>query len=300
MSVLSAKNNAFVRKAEAIRVREHRLKPSLRLKTQGEITEFIHDKGLVSTLGGNELPSFISGIIGKPWKPSAKGFSGWLDWWSTKISGQPVAHVSRDIEGRKDILATRIFRRTKTFVSGELWPILDIIVKHHQDPAVKQQILSDIELKILETIETEGSIRTDRLRKKLKLEAKENNSKFHRSLSHLENYALIVGVEDPHPERHLHANIWQTWDARAGEGIDRVGPSYNETLAKLLEKTIDACVLAREDQMRKWFQWNAEMEVAKEESLKNGGILKAGPFIITPRISKRRSGGIPPVLSDGR
>src|SRR5205807_791337 len=147
LNILSSKANALIRKAEAIRVREHRLKPSLRLKTQGEIIAFIHNKGLVSALGGNELPSFISGILGKAWKPSAKGFSGWLDWWSIKISGEPVARVSRDIEGRKDILATRIFRRTKTFVSGELWPILDMIVKHHQDPGIKHQILSDIELK---------------------------------------------------------------------------------------------------------------------------------------------------------
>src|SRR5207244_10232760 len=152
MSVLSAKNNAFIRKAGAIRVREHRLKPSLRLKTQGEIIEFIHDKGLVSVLGGNELPSFISAILGKPWKPSAKGFSGWMDWWSIKISGQSVARVSRDLEGRKDILATRIFRRTKTFVSNKLWPILDPIVKHHQEHAAKRQNLTDIQLKILETI----------------------------------------------------------------------------------------------------------------------------------------------------
>ncbi|TMI50947.1 hypothetical protein E6H20_04810 [Candidatus Bathyarchaeota archaeon] len=290
----------MIERAEKIRDREHRLKQSLRLKTQEEIYMFIHDKGLVSALGGNELPSFISAILGRPWKPSAKGFTGWNEWWSIKISGQSVPRISREVEGREDILATRIFRRTKTFVSDELWPILGTIVKHHQDPIVRRKTFSDLEQKLLETIEAEGSIRTDRLRKKLRLEGKENNSKFHRSLGNLESYALIVGVEDPHPERHLHANIWQTWDARAGEGIDRVGPSYNETLAKLLEKTIDACVLAREDQMRKWFQWNAEMEVAKEESLKNGGILKAGPFIITPRISKRRSVGIPPVLSDGR
>jgi hypothetical protein len=138
------------------------------------------------------------------------------------------------------------------------------------------------------------------LRKKLRLGAKENNSSFHRSLSGLESYALIVGVEDSHPERHLHANIWQTWDTRTGEGIDPVGLSYREALAKLLEKTIDACVLAREDQMREWFPWKADMEAAKEESLKNGGIMKAGPFIITPRISKRRRGGIQTVLSAER
>jgi len=254
------------------------------LKTQGEIIQFIHDKGLVSTLGGNELPSFISGILGKPWKPSAKGFSGWLDWWSIKISGQPVAHVSRNVEGRKDILATRIFRRTKTFVSGELWPILDIIVKHHQDPAVKQQILSDIELKILETIGTEGSIRTDRLRKKLKLEAKENNSKFHRSLSHLESYALIVGVEDPRPEKHLHANIWQTWDTRTHEGRGRNSLSYSEALGKLLAKTVDVCVLVREDQIPKWFEWSTDMQRVKEKLLLEGTVLRSGPYLVSSKV----------------
>ncbi len=289
-----------MKKAEEIRVREHRLKPSLRLKTQEEIYEFIHDRGLVSALGGNELPSFISAILGRPWKPSAKGFSGWNDWWSIKISGQSVARVSGAIERREDILAARIFRRTKTFVSKELWPTLDTIVKHHQDPAVKGRTFSDLELNLLETIETERSIRTDRLRKQLRLEGKVNNSKFHRALTNLESYALIIGAEDPRPERHLHANIWQTWDIRTGEGIDRVRFSYREALAKLLEKTTNACVLAREDQMRKWFPWKADMEAAKEESLKNGGIMKAGPLIITPRISKRRSGGIQTVLSAER
>ena len=197
-----------------------------------------------------------------------------------------MARVSREVEGRKDILATRIFRRTKTFVANELWPILDIIVKHHHEPTENRKILSDLELKLLETIETEGSIRTDQLRKRLRLGARENNSKFHRSLSNLESYALIIGAEDPYPETHMHANIWQTWDARTRGGIDHVGFSYHEALGKLLEKTIDACVLAREDQMRKWFPWKADMEGAKEESMKNGRIMKAGPFLIATRISK--------------
>ncbi|OLE71356.1 hypothetical protein AUF78_02410 [archaeon 13_1_20CM_2_51_12] len=207
-----------------------------------------------------------------------------MDWWSIKISGQTVARVSKEIEGREDILATRIFRRTMTFVSNKLWPILDTIVKHHQDPTVKRQILSDIELKILETIGTEGSIRTDRLRKKLKLEAKENNSKYHRSLSNLESYALIVGVEDPHPEKHLHANIWQTWDKRTRNGMSRGNLSYSEGLAKLLEKTLDACVLAREDEIRKWFQWSADVQAVKEDLLENETILRADGHLISSRI----------------
>jgi hypothetical protein len=184
-------------------------------------------------------------------------------------------------------LATRIFRRTKTFVSDELWPILGVIVKHHHDPAVRQKTFSDLEQKLLETIGAEGEIRTDRLRKRLGLEAKENNSKFHRSLSNLESYAQIVGVEDPHPEKHLHANIWQTWDARTSKGIGRASLSYNEALAKLLEKTIDACVLAREDQVGKWFQWNADTETLKEGLLREGCVVRAGTFLVTPRVIRQ-------------
>jgi hypothetical protein len=207
-----------------------------------------------------------------------------LDWWSIKISGQSVARVSREIEGRNDVLATRIFRRTKTFVSNKLWPILDPIIKHHQDPAVKREILSDLELKILESIESEGSIRTDRLRKKLKLEAKENNSKFHRSLSNLESYAMIVGVEDPQPEKHLHANIWQTWNTRTNEERGRDSTSYREALATLLGRTIDACVLVREDQIPKWFEWSSDMQAVKDQSLLDGTIVKSGRYLISSKV----------------
>jgi hypothetical protein len=274
----------LIERAEKVRLREHRLKPTLRLKTQPEIIDFIHDKGLVSVLGGNELPSFISAILGKPWKPTAKGFTSWMDWWSIKISGQSVAHVSRDIERRNDILGAKIFRRSKTFVSNKLWPILDPIVKHHQDPAVKRKILSDIELKILETIEAEGSIRTDHLRMKLKFNDKENNSKFHRSLGNLESHALIIGAEDPHPEKHLHANIWQTWDARSREGGDSTRLSYSEALAKLLVKTVDACVLAREDQIGRWFEWNTDMQAVKEQLLLDGAVLRSGRYLVSSKI----------------
>jgi hypothetical protein len=274
----------LIENAEKTKEREHRLKPSLRLKAQDEIYKFVHDRGLVSALGGNELPSFISAVLGRPWKPSAKGFSGWNDWWSIKISGQSIARISGEIERRNDILGTRIFRRTKTFVSDELWPILSPIVKYYQDPAIKRKTFSDLELKLLETIEAERSIRTDRLRKKLRLEGKQNNSKYHRSLSNLESYAMIIGVEDPRPEKHLHANIWQTWDTRASKGIGHAVPSYKEALAKLLEKTIDACVIAREDQISKWFRWSADMEVVKEELLRDEAFLRAGPYLVSSQV----------------
>jgi hypothetical protein len=157
-------------------------------------------------------------------------------------------------------------------------------VKHQRDNSVERKSLTSIEQKVLEAIGNEGSIRTDRLREKLKLEAKENNSKFHRSLTNLESRALIVGVEDPHPEKHLHANIWQTWDTRTAEEIGRGAVSYNKALANLLVKTVDACVLARENQIPKWFEWSSDMQAAKEQLLLDGAILKLGGYIVSTKV----------------
>ncbi len=277
-------NDQLVKKAEEIRQREHRLRPSLRLKTQSEIVNFVHDMGLVSALGGNELPSLISAVMGKAWRPSSKGFSGWLDWWSLKIEGKQIASISSEIERRDDILATRVFRRTKTFVSDKLWPVLDSIIKHQRELIARGKILSALERKLLETVEGEGPIRTDQLRKQLKLEAKENNYKFHRSLTNLESHALIVGAEDPHPEKHLHANIWQTWEKRTHGHVGHVRLSYQESVTKLLGESINACVLTREDQIEKWFEWRTGIEGAKNNLLQSGKVRRAGPYLVTSRV----------------
>ncbi len=277
----------LLKKAEEIRVREHRLKPSLRLKTREEVYKFIHDEGLVSFFGGNELPSFISAVLGRLWKPSKKGFTGWYDWWSVKISGQSIPQLSREMEARDDILSTRMFRRTKTLASKKTWPIIEPIVKHQRELVKKGELLAALDRQLLETIEAEGAIRTDRLRKKLGLEGKENNSRFHRALTNLESHSLIVGAEDPHPETHLHANIWQTWDNRTK--TKNVNISYRDALAKLLERTINACVLAREDQIVKWFPWGADMRALTEELVKDETILKAGPYFIASRVGAKNN-----------
>jgi len=277
-------NDQLVKKAEEIRKREHRLKSSFRLKTQSEIVGFIHDRGLVSALGGNELPSLISAVMGEAWRPSSKGFSGWLDWWSLKIEGKQIASISSEIERREDILASRVFRRTKTFVSDKLWPVLDSIVRHQRELVAMGKILSALERKLLETVEGEGQIRTDQLRKQLKLEAKENNYKFHRSLTNLESHALIVGAEDPHPEKHLHANIWQTWEKRTHGHVGHVRLSYQESVTKLLVESINACVLTREDQIEKWFEWRTGIEGAKNNLLQSGKVRRAGPYLVTSRV----------------
>ena len=266
----------LIKKAEEQRDHQHRLRPDLRLKTKAEIVEFVHDQGIVSALGGNELPSLISAVLGKPWKPSSKGFKGWLDWWSLKISGERLPTLSGEIERMDDIVATRIFRRTKTLVTGKLWPLIDPIARHQRE----YQEMSPLESKLLEEIRTEGPIRTDRLRKTLGLEARDKTSLFHRSLTNLESWALIVGSEDPRPERHLHANIWQTWERRTIAKKRSSEISYREAVARLLEEAVKACVIVRDDQIRKWFQWITDTESAKDELVGSKRLLRIGAYVI--------------------
>lgn len=265
----------LIKRAIVKRDREHRLRPSLCLKDMSEIVEFVHDRGMVSALGGNELPSFISAVLGKSWKPSGNGFKGWFDWWSLKISGERIAKVSGEIERRDDIVATRIFRRSKTFVSKNLWPIIDPIAKHERE----HEKLSSLESKLLETIEREESIRTDRLRKSLGVEVG-GASMFHRSLAKLESCMLIVGAGDPHPEWHLHANIWQTWENRTKTNKRRSPGSYHESVSKLLEETVRTCVIVKDADVRKWFRWKEETEKARNELLTSNKIMKIGTYLL--------------------
>jgi hypothetical protein len=274
----------LVVKAKRIRDTEHRLKHSLRLRTRETIVEFVHSKGLVSALGGNELPSLISAILGRQWTPSKKGFAGWTEWWSLKIDGDQLPHMIGEIERKSDILASRIFRRSKTLVSHTIWPILDPIVEYHKTLAARERVFSNLELKLMEAVESEGSIRTGHLRKKVKLQGKENNAKFHRSLVNLESHGLIVGFEDPHPETHLHANIWQTWAERTGNARGGQRFSYEEAIVELFTKTIEASILVREDQIKELFAWTFDIEAVRHGLVNDGTILNVGGYLIPSRI----------------
>jgi hypothetical protein len=270
----------LIGQAEKARVREHHLRPDLKLRTTSEIERFIHDKQIVSILGGNELPSLISAILGREWKPSGKGFTSWNEWWPMKISNKPLPEVLRQIERSRDILSNRIFRKTKTFVSKDLWPILDPLIRHYLDEAKSHRMFTELEWHILKLLE-KGSVRTDHLRKQLQLEDRKHTKHYHRSLTLLESYGLIAGYEDPKPEKHLHANIWQLWTDRVHMKSKRY--SYDEALAEVLSRTIDACVIVHKDDISQWFQWETRLSEAMTRPFENGNVKVIGDYLISTK-----------------
>jgi hypothetical protein len=281
--MLSRREERILKNANILRQKEHRLRPSLRLGTIREAEKFVHNRGLVSVLGGNELPSIISAFLGREWKPTGKGFTSWNEWWSLKISGQNLGNALAQIDRAKGVVSTRIFRKSKTLVSQKLWPILQPIVAYHSDLASRHEILSQPDWRILQFIQDNGPTRTDHLRRDLNLGGKSNTTRFHSSLSRLESYALIIGHEDPHPEKHMHANIWRAWGAVVGRNVNHEGFSYQDAVEELLSRTMDAVILAPEKEVEKWFRWQQPCLEAKEKLLDSGSILQAGNFLVTPR-----------------
>jgi hypothetical protein len=279
----SAREEKIIKNARALRAKEHKLHQSLRLTTLSQADQFVEDRGLVSVLGGNELPSIVSAFLGREWKPSSRGFSSWLEWWSLKVSGESLGRTLSKLEQSKVLVPTRIFRRSKTLVSRQLWPSLTPVVKHFSEDASGDRTFSKLERNILEVIGRIGPIRTDKLRDELSVHGKTDSGKFHSSLSKLESYALIVGSEDPQPERHLHANIWSHWKSIAPGIKMRPDLSYEAAIRQLLEKALEAAVLAPEKEVAKWFRWKQETLEAKEKLLNAGKIIQAENFLVTPR-----------------
>ncbi len=100
----------------------------------------------------------------------------------------------------------------------------------------------------------------------------------------MESLGLIVGYEDPHPEKHLHANIWQTWTARVGSAPNgKASVPYDEAIEQLLERTIDAAVMAPDKDLVKWFLWDHGLVNAKERLVKSGRLFRVGSYLITAR-----------------
>src|SRR5213594_4466789 len=99
----SKREEKILNNARALRAKEHKLHQPLRLTTLPQAEQFVQDKGLVSVFGGNELPSIISAFLGREWKPSGRGFSSWLEWWSLRVSGERLGKYCRNLSGQKSL-----------------------------------------------------------------------------------------------------------------------------------------------------------------------------------------------------
>src|SRR5207244_8940311 len=76
----------------------------------------------------------------------------------------------------------------------------------------------------------------------------------------------------------------KTTDMRNHKHASHNTLSYQESVSRLLEASIEACVIIREDQIRKWFEWSSDTEAAKENLLQSGKFRRADSYLVTSRV----------------
>lgn len=126
-------------------------------------------------------------------------------WWSHK-QAQTIFAVSEMLEDHKDVLITKLISDKVTFVHRELWGRIYSIGVAREDWQLKN--LSPAAKVLLETVEAEGSLETNKLDKKL-------GTKPARELE----LRLLVHAEQKHSESGAHTKVletWDTWAERAG------------------------------------------------------------------------------------
>ena len=159
-----------------------------------KVFQELKDSGLL-LLSDSNLPS-VSGLI------AGEKFRG--SWWAHK-EAQTIFAVSEMLEDHKDILIVKLISDKVTFVHRELWGRIYSIGVAREDWQLKN--LSPAAKLLLETVDDEGSLQTNKLGKKFA-------SKPGDVARELE-LRLLVHAEQKHSESGAHTKVLQTWDTWA-------------------------------------------------------------------------------------
>ena len=268
--------NEYSEYQELLKLRQHhhRLTPERKLKSVEEAKLFIHEVGLATLAGGNGLPSLFQAVQGEPYKPGSRGFGTWPKnqwWWGSELAKA------------QDILYAKILYGKGLFISKELWPTFDTIVRYilsdlEAERYEKYQVASDCK-SLLQYLKANGPTRTDILRKSLGYTDPEQNKKFRLIKQQLESLGVIIGRE-AELEAHVHVDILSRWDQRFPSPLaptPRVprGHAFLLALEDFLHSSIHSAVLAPERIAVKWFHWSQEeQKTALDSLLETGRIVR--------------------------
>lgn len=250
-------------KAQAWKIKSHRLSLNLRLKSVPEAKKFIREQCVVLWNAKAELPNLLDAIIGR----IANG--------KERVHGKPAenCHIWREqLLHDPELLECRFFRKRSTVLYQDLWPYLTYFARRNRERAEEEQILSRDARKIAGFLNREGPTRTDHLRKALKYNNVAEGRVFHRAKEELQNLLIVLAREDTQAKVHTHAEIIDFWDDCMARAVkvraDQV--TEKEARMKLFSATLSSSVLTREKEMPRLFEWcNSDCAEAVDALIKN-------------------------------
>lgn len=195
-----------------------------------EILSEVRTRGLLLQ-ADSELPSVVTLIVGKPVKGS---------WWGHKL-GNHIFNTCSAIEDSPEVLTLKLLKRKVTFVHKKLWRSLLVVASSRG--SWQMQALGAAELKLLEKIEKEGSVRLDLV--------KENRKDISALAAKLEARLLIL-TKQIHTETGAHAKVLLSWESWRREHSIECSDLSVSTSKKMLE---DALIRQGIDPSKKHFAW---------------------------------------------
>ena len=168
-----------------------------------------------------KLPSVCTLITGEPLKSS---------WWSHPMA-QIIFQVNEQLEDHQDVLITKLVSGKVTFVHRKLWP--EILAVGASREVWQLKNLSDAARGLLQTIDEEGSVTTNRLPA-----APSGKTKAGEAARELEK-KLLVNAAQIHTASGAHAKVLETWPHWA----KRVGFKYPKLPVAKARHTLETLLL---------------------------------------------------------
>ena len=163
-----------------------------------EVVLQLEKSGLLM-LSDSSLPN-VAGLV------AGENISG--SWWSHKAAHRIFA-VSEMLEDHPDVMVMKLVSNKVTFVHRELWQHVYSIGVAREDWQLRK--LSRVAKQLLKTLDTQGSLQTNKL-------GKEFGPKPAETARELES-RLLLHASQIHTESGAHAKVietWPTWAERAG------------------------------------------------------------------------------------
>ena len=211
---------------------ECRLTPDRALDTLDDAEEFLRDRGLLTRTADSALPSLFEACHEEPYAPASPGFGQWprtkFPWFGELgARGYPILAVHR---GKSVLVSPPVLRLLDPICRAEL------VRMEAEDPDWAR---------LLRHLDDAGPSELGDVQLELGLKPKE----LKRLRVPLERCGAVVSRSIVYEEPHRHTSELSRWDQVVPEPVDGGG------LAEVVVAGVRAAVLAREDEVPRWFSW---------------------------------------------
>jgi hypothetical protein len=240
----------------------HRRRPELKIHGEANARAMVRELGIVSVNAATILPNLIDPLVGR----RASG--------AERVYTEPASTVKSwlpAILADQDIIEMKLFNQEATLVHRSLWPLIDPVARHFGRQARDGELLSPMGRKFLATLDKQGPMRVDRMRKELGIRTVVDSKAYKLARAELDGYFLILTWDDPASPRDPQRVIYETWDRFSNRSLDQrlVPTSLAQAWTGLAEAVLKAAVLAPAKGVFRWFPWTRDdCEEALQELLR--------------------------------